>query len=107
MDVSPTMVLNDRDRLIIRNVDECLADALYLKRWWEEKEQTQNYAEKFEVARTFHRPNSGVGFFDTPSLRGKPAPIMGETHEMLFDRPDDDATKIIDEIRREFQEFVL
>ncbi len=107
MDASSTPALNDQDRLIIRNVDECLADALELKQWWEEKEKTQNYADKFEIVRTFHRPNSGVGFFDAPTLRGKPAPVMGETHEMLFDRPDDDATQILEEIRREFQEFVL
>src|SRR5262249_55978070 len=92
---------------ILTNVDQNLADAVRLKQWWEKTHSDNSYSKQFQLVRTFHRPNYGVGFFDTVTLGGKPTAVMGLVQEMLYDRADSEVDTVIAELQKQFREFVL
>src|SRR5262249_44354642 len=97
--------LDEHDLKIMTNVDQNLADAVQLKRWWEKTHSGGSYSKQFPLVRTFHRPNYGVGFFDTVTLGGKPTPVMGLVQEMLYDRTDSELDAVIAELQKQFREF--
>jgi hypothetical protein len=96
--------LSDADRVVIDDAERALADGLSLKRWWQQKEATNSYAEPFELARIFNRSARVTGFFDVAPLGNGTLPVMGLVQEMLFDQPKQ-ATPL--NVRDELREFVL
>ena len=72
-----SLPLDDHDLLILRNVDQSLANAIEARRWWKEKESSQSFAHKFNLIRSFNRPNSGIGFFDSATINGEQIGING------------------------------
>ncbi len=97
-------VWEEEDRAVVDDADRALNDGLELKRWWEAKEASGNYASPFELIRTHNRAERVTGFFDTASLNGKDFPVMGLVQEMVFDK-----VKVAspDAVRDELREFVL
>lgn len=97
-------VLTEGDLAVIQDVERALADGLELKRWWERKEVDGDYAEQFELARTFGRAARVTGFFDTAPLNGRPFDLMGLVQEMLFDQAKQASPE---KVRDELREFIL
>ncbi len=97
-------ILTDRDLYVIQDVERALADGLQLKRWWERKEATGDYAQPFELVRTYNRAERVTGFFDTALLNGRDFPVMGLVQEMIFDRSKQAAPP---RVRDELREFIL
>src|SRR6266446_93163 len=77
----------DEDLRIIRTVELFLADAIRLKKWWMQADASQSYAQRFELERTFNRPDYSYGFFDSVQLSRGLTPVMGSVQHMLFDQP--------------------
>jgi hypothetical protein len=75
-----------------------------LKRWWEQTDANNSYAERFELMRTFNRSDRSFGFFDDALLGERSIPVMGVVEEMLYDQPKH-ATGTA--VRDEFREFVM
>jgi hypothetical protein len=96
--------LSDQDRAILQDVDRALADALCLKNWWKQKERNGDYAQCFELVRTFNAPDRGIGFFDTAPVSTGDLKVMGVVQEMCFDQPKHSLGNLL---RDEFREFVL
>jgi len=96
--------LSEADRVVIDDAERALTDGLSLKRWWEQKEATNSYAEPFELARVFNRAARVTGFFDVAPLGGSLLPVMGLVQEMLFDQP---KQALPVKVRDELREFVL
>lgn len=101
-----SLPLDDHDLLVLRNVDQSLANAIEVRRWWKEKDATQNFAHQFNLIRSFNRPNRGTGFFDTAIVNGRQMELMGVMQEMFYDRADTGAAGILPAIRDEFREFI-
>jgi hypothetical protein len=96
--------LSDADRVVIDDAERALAAGLSLKRWWQQKEATNSYAEPFDLARIFNRAARVTGFFDVASVGGDTLPVMGLVQEMLFDQP---KQALPVKVRDELREFVL
>jgi hypothetical protein len=96
--------INDADRVVIDDAELALADGLSLRRWWQQKEATNSYAEPFELARIFNRSARVTGFFDVAPLGNGTLPVMGLVQEMLFDQP---KQALPVKVRDELREFVL
>lgn len=96
--------LTESDLVVVRDVERALADGLQLKRWWERKELTGDYATQFELVRTFNRSDRVTGFFDTAPLNGSAFPLMGLVQEMVFDKSKREAPA---SARDELREFIL
>jgi hypothetical protein len=102
-------ILTDSDHLIIRSVDQCLADGIALKRWWE-RTYPNGFAEKFDLERVFNRPSDSFGFFDQVQLNRGVLPVMGNFQEMFYDRPRTPANlnrQAAEWMRDQTREFVL
>src|SRR5437773_891686 len=87
IDPGGSSVLTDQDLALLANVPRSLAQAVALKRWWEQTDANHSYADQFDLVRTFHDPSVGYGFFDKAPLPDGPLPVMGVVQEMLFDQP--------------------
>lgn len=97
--------LTSRDEAIIALVPEALRRGLSLLNWW--KRTQGRDTERFELVRTFNRPDMGFSFFARPPLDGKPFPAMGDFQDLFYDRPkvpsaNPKATQWIDRQVREF-----
>jgi len=101
-----SLPLDDHDLLILRNVDQSLANAIEARRWWKEKETSQSFAHQFNLIRSFNRPNRGIGFFDSATINGQQMELMGVMQEMFYDRADSGAAGMVTAIRDEFREFI-
>jgi hypothetical protein len=99
-----TGALSAQDRAVVQDVDQALADGLCLKQWWEERDKNGDYAQCFDLVRTFNAPDRGIGFFDTAPVSTGNLPIMGVVQEMCFDQPKHAPKGMI---RDEFREFLL
>ncbi len=97
-------IWSGRDLSVVNDAERALADALQLKRWWEQKESRGAYAQSFELARTYNRADRVTGFFDTASLNGKDFPVMGLVQEMVFDKAKQPHPEMV---RDELREFIL
>ena len=58
----------NRDRAVLSTIERSLADGVALKRWWERYDRMGDYAERFELTRSFNRSATSYGFFDEASL---------------------------------------
>lgn len=103
-DAGDTAALSDQDRVLLQDVDRALSDAAQLRKWWEQKDKTGDYATCFELVRTFNAPDRGIGFFDTAPVSNGYIPVMGVIQEMCFDQPKHTQP---DQFREEFREFLL
>ncbi|MBC8029072.1 MAG: hypothetical protein H7Z16_03090 [Pyrinomonadaceae bacterium] len=79
--------LTEEDRAVISNVEGFLRDGLALKRWWEEADATNSYAQRFPLDREFNRPASAYGFFDQVKISSGMLPVMGNVQDMFYDQP--------------------
>lgn len=101
-----SLPLDDHDLLILRNVDQSLANAIEVKLWWKQKDASQSFAHQFNLIRSFNRPNRAVGFFDSAVVNGRQMELMGVVQEMFYDRADTGSAGILPAIRDELQEFI-
>jgi hypothetical protein len=102
--------LSSEDWQIIDTVGQFLTDALHLKRWWQQADAAQSYAETFALERTFNRPDRSYGFFDAVPLSRGLVPVMGSVQEMFYDQPRAPASlnrPSAEWIRDQIREFVL
>jgi hypothetical protein len=95
---------NDRDRLVLANVERCLEGGLTLKRWWERTDASNGYNERFDLTRAFHQSYTSFGFFDQAEVYGRPMPVMGVVDDMLYDQPKHASKRTLP---AELREFVL
>ncbi len=80
------MKKDEEDRLL-DSVEHYLERGLDLKRWWDQTYAADGFEERFELAETFHRPDTSFGFFDTASVGGDDMRVMGNYQEMFYDKP--------------------
>ena len=96
--------LSEADRAILAYPELTLANGLELARWWNNKDRTGDYAERFEVMREYSPGNRSFGFFDVAPVGGRDIPVMGIVQEMFYDRQRPGTGELIEE---QIQEFVL
>ena len=87
-----------------------LPRALRLRSWFEAADRAQSYARRFDLGRSFNRPESSYGFFDVLESEALSLPIMGNVQEMFYDHvraPLDAVPATIPYLRRQLREFVL
>src|SRR5688500_1917511 len=92
-----------QDCEILASVDEALDVGIALRRWWEDREARSDYADRFQLARSFNRPDEAFGFFDVATVRGRRLNVMGVVQRMVYDEPKGASPQL----RAEFREFVL
>jgi hypothetical protein len=98
------------DEAILSSVEEYLADALALKRWWEDAEINHGFQEKFDLERTLNRPASSYGFFGEAPVAGKTMRVMGNVQDMVYDQPKVPAQAVSNGahwMQQQLREFVL
>ena len=78
---------SELDQIIVNSADRFLTDGVALKRWWEEAEATNTYADVFDLVHTFRRSERTKGFFGKVPLEGRTLPVMGVLDEVFYDRP--------------------
>jgi hypothetical protein len=96
--------LTDQDRAILARVDGSLADGLSLLRWWRQTQAANSYAQRFELVRTFNRPDVSFAFFDRAPIATGTIPVMGIVEDMLYDQA---KQAPVEKVRDELREFVL
>jgi hypothetical protein len=100
--------LSGRERAILARVEGALASGRRLRSWWEERERSGGFAGRFELVRSFNRPDSAFGFFDLAPLGAVELPVMGTVQEMLYDRPKRRSTReSAAGLKGQVREFVL
>jgi hypothetical protein len=104
IDQGRSAALTNQDHSILQRAEKALADGLALKRWWEQTDSTNGYAERFELVQQFNQPDTSFGFFDQALLDGQTLPVMGTVEDSLYDQPKQAASE---KVRDEFREFVL
>lgn len=98
------------ETILLERVEDYLAAGIALKEWFDRTDPAEAYAEKFELSRTFNRPESSYGFFDEVLVHGESLPIMGNVQDMFYDQPripTDLQERGIDWLRGQIREFVL
>ena len=109
--IAPSVrVLSPEDRRILDQVEHYLANGLFLKNWWEQADITNAYDEKFELERTFNRPDQSYGFFGRAAAEHEVLPVMGNVQTMFYDQPKVSkapSSNPSDGIRQQIREFVL
>lgn len=83
----PLQSLTSTDRLVLDRVDLYLSRGLLLKKWWEQTDISNAYEDKFELERTFNRPDSSYGFFGRAQVGRELLPVMGNVQTMFYDQP--------------------
>src|SRR5258708_7451921 len=93
-----------KDLALLDQVEGALESARSLKAWWQQKNETDSYATKFNLIRAFNPPSASFGFFDQARIGERSYPVMGSVEEMLFDTS---KRASANRMRDEFREFVL
>ena len=96
--------LDDRDRAVLANVPQSLANGLRALEWWRQVERGQAQAGRFPLVRTFNPADSAFGFFGEVPFPDRRLPVMGVFQEMFYDRPKGDEVR---SYRDQLREFVL
>jgi hypothetical protein len=107
---APDTALTADDRLILNEVESFLAKGIALKRWFEQADASNSFAERFHLARVFNRPDIAYGFFDRVTLADGPMRVMGNVQEMEYDQiriPQQDEQAAAAWMRDQVREFVL
>jgi hypothetical protein len=103
-----TAALTEQDRAILDNVDSALANGRALKRWWEQTDAANSYADRFETVSTFNRPDHSFAFFDHAPLHVQTLSVMGDVMDLLYDRPKSPAgVGTAEWMRDQLREFIL
>ncbi len=92
------------DLEVLDLAERSLADGGEMHRWFQQKQRTADYAERFVVSPEYGLADEGFGFFDEAEVGGSRLPVMGFAQDLFFDRQklgDPDA------IRAQLREFVL
>jgi hypothetical protein len=102
------------EQAVLAGVDEFLRRGLDLLRWWEAAAPSGRFAERFDLGRTFNRPEESFGFFDRApvTVGGEPRtmPVMGNYQEMFYDQPKsprDGRADAVGWMRDQMRRFVL
>jgi hypothetical protein len=102
-----TPTFSTEDRTILDMVEPCLANGLALKRWFDLVQSRQLPVQRFDLERTFNRPNTSHGFFGEVPRPGGSLPVMGDLQEMFYDqirltsaRTDESARWVCNQIRQ-------
>jgi len=98
------------DAELLGEVEGALARGRQLHRWWRATEAADAYRERFEVVRTFNRPDRGFAFFDQAPVDGAEVPVMGDVEDLFFDRPKappGDPAATAEWTRRQVRRFAL
>ena len=104
IDLTGSEELTDEDRDLLEGVERALANAVALKRWWEQANANSSYAKRYELVREFNESKHSFAFFDEVHLDGQTIPVMGTVDDMLYDRQKDKPTE---KSRDQFREFIL
>lgn len=112
MDVSASgsQTFSDADQYLLDHADRFLADGLAIKRWYDEMDSTDGFADRFDLVHTLRRDERSRGFFGLVQLEGRAMPVMGVLDEVFYDRPKTSATHQKEaalEMRDQVREFVL
>jgi hypothetical protein len=99
--------LTDQDCAILGSVENALTNGLQLKQWWEQTDATHSYANRFETASTFNRPDHSFAFFDQAPLYGQPLQVMGDVMDLFYDRPKTPAEAGAAWMQEQIREFIL
>ncbi len=102
--------LRPKDRLILQRVEPALSRGKQLLAWHRRKQRDNGFDQKFELTRTFNRPDESYGFFDRARVDGQLMPVMGNTQGMFYDQPKmppDDLQTAARWMCRQVGEFVL
>jgi hypothetical protein len=105
-----TVPLTMQDHAILDSVDRYLTAGLQLKQWWEQTDTSNAYAERFEEALTFNRPDTSFGFFDHAPVGGQTIPVMGDVQDILYDQakaPSEQTGETAQWVRDQIREFIL
>ena len=99
--------LTDQDHAILGSVESALANGIQLKKWWEQTDATNSYADRFETASTFNRPDHSFAFFDRVPLHGQTLQVMGDVMDLFYDRPKAPAEARAAWMQEQIREFIL
>jgi hypothetical protein len=99
--------LTDQDRAILDSVESALTNGLQLKQWWEQTDATHSYADRFETASTFNRPDHSFAFFDQAPLHGQTLQVMGDVMDLFYDQPKAPAEATAAWMQEQLREFIL
>lgn len=100
------------ERQILDSVEEYLARGIALKRWWDGGGAFSPPSERFELGRTFNRPDESFGFFGVAPVAGAAMPVMGNFQSMLYDQPKSPQAAVARAVaaewmRAQIREFIL
>lgn len=96
--------LTSADHPILGYPDRTLAEGAELFRWWQDRDRSGNYAERFDVMREYNPGNASFGFFDVAPVGGRDTRVMGIVQEMFYDRQ---KVATADVVSAQVKEFVL
>jgi hypothetical protein len=102
--------LTPDEQALIGRVDRFLTDGIALKYWWDETSASNGFAERFDLGRSFNRPDESYGFFDQVRLGHGRLEVMGNYQEMFYDQPRSPSHArgdAADWMREQVREFVL
>jgi len=102
--------VTEQDFSVIDRVEQALARGVVLKKWWDQIYPVNGFEERFELERTFNRPDTSFGFFDRVKFEDGVLPIMGNFQEMFYDQPRTPANltqRAAAWMRDQVREFVL
>ena len=102
--------LTPDEQALIGRVDRFLTDGIALKHWWDETSASNGFAERFDLGRSFNRPDESYGFFDQVRLGHGRLEVMGNYQEMFYDQPRSPSPErrdAADWMREQVREFVL
>ncbi len=84
---SESQTFTEEDQYLLDHADRFLADGLAIKRWYDQMEATNGFADRFDLVHTFRREERSQGFFGNVQLEGRSMPVMGVLDEVFYDRP--------------------
>ncbi len=98
------MLSASAEQSLLSAVDSALATGVRLHQWWEHKDATGRFSERFDLLRSFNPPGGSYAFFDVAPLESGELPVMGVSQWMRFDTTKAGRPA---RIRSEMREFVL
>jgi hypothetical protein len=108
--VSSASPLSPEEQAVVDSAEEYLGNGIALLEWWRERDRRGDYAERFELERSFNQASSSFGFFGDLQLGGSRMPVMGNVQEMLYDSshiPTQLSPAVGRWIRKQVREFAL
>lgn len=103
-----SMGLSGADWSIIESADQFLENAILLRNWQRMADRAGSYGARFDLERTYNRPDRSYGFFGAAPLTFGVTPVMGSVQEMFYDQARAPGT--VDTpgwMRTQIREFVL